>query len=136
MSRWLHFAADHAGWLVGASVLCMVVGAVLVPMLIVKAPPEYFLYEHRRRISAQGRHPLVRLFVVAAKNLLGALLLVVGIALLFLPGQGLLTLVVGLMLMDYPGKYEFERWLVRRRHVLPALNWLRNKYGRPPLIDP
>ncbi len=136
MSRTLHFFTAYAEWLAGVSVLCMLLGAVVVPILIVKAPPEYFLYEHRHRMSAQGRHPLVRLLIAGAKNLLGASLLLVGMALLFLPGQGLLTLFVGLMLMNYPGKYEFERWLVRRPHVLPALNWLRRKYGRPPLIDP
>ena len=48
------------------------------------------------------------------------------------PGQGLLTLLVGLLLMNFPGKYRLERWLVGRRGVLTALNWLRRRGGHPP----
>ena len=55
---------------------------------------------------------------------------------LFVPGQGLLTIIVGLTVMNYPGKFRLERWLVMRPRVLPALNWLRKRYGHPPLQDP
>jgi hypothetical protein len=129
----LHALADHVGWVVTISALSLAVGVVAVPALVVRVRPDYFLTPHR---PARFRHPLVRVALSAAKNCLGAALLAVGILLLFLPGQGLLTLIVGLMIMDYPGKYKLERWLVRRPHVLPALNWLRRKHGRPPLQSP
>jgi hypothetical protein len=104
--------------------------------MIVRIPPDYFLHDRRQSLSSKGSHPFLRLLLTGAKNALGAVLLLVGIVLLFLPGQGLLTLLLGLMIMNYPGKFDFERWLVRRPHVLPALNWLRARYGRPPLDAP
>ncbi len=68
------------------------------------------------------------------KNLLGLVVLVIGIAMLVLPGQGVLTIVTGLLLMDFPGKYRFERWLVHQRPVLLGVNWLRGKAGRQALL--
>jgi hypothetical protein len=136
ISRFLEAVAAHTGLLVALSIVTMVIGLVLVPALIVHIPEDYFLSAHRHALSVRARHPLARIALNGAKNAVGALFLVAGVALLILPGQGLLTLVAGLLIMNYPGKYEFECWLVRRPKVLPALNWLRSKYGRPPLKRP
>jgi uncharacterized membrane protein len=132
----LSVVATHAEWLIAASVATFLIGVVLVPAMVLRIPPDYFAHDRRQPLSRNTRHPLVTLVLTGAKNLLGAVLLVVGFVLLFLPGQGLLTLLVGLMIMDYPGKFSFERWLVRRPHVLQALNWLRERYGRAPLEPP
>lgn len=132
----LDFAAEHAAWLVVGSVLSLIVGLVLVPLLILRIPTDYFVYKRRHVLATTGSHPLVHVVLTGAKNLLGAVFLVAGLALLVLPGQGLITLFTGLLIMNYPGKFEFERWLVRRPHVLPALNWLRARYGRQPLLAP
>ena len=132
----LDFLEPHVPWLVGLSVVSLLVGALLVPAMIVRIPPDYFLADRRRPLSNRSGRPAARWLLVAGKNFLGALLLLVGIALLFLPGQGLLTLMAGLMIMNYPGKYGFERWIVRRPHVLAALNWLRARHGREPLAAP
>ena len=48
----------------------------------------------------------------------------------------LILLLVGLIIMNYPGKFELERWIILRPHVLPAINWLRTKYNHPPLLAP
>ena len=80
--------------------------------------------------------PLIALLLGALKNLIGALLLVLGVIMLFVPGQGLLTMLIGLMLMNFPGKYRLERWLVRRSGVLNSLNWLRRRRGRAPFKAP
>ena len=80
------------------------------------------------RVQHQG--PIVRLL----KNATGGLFLIAGIAMLVLPGQGLLTILIGLMLIDFPGKRRFELALIRRRHVLNAVNWMRQKSGRDPLL--
>jgi hypothetical protein len=48
----------------------------------------------------------------------------------------LILLLVGLIIMNYPGKFELERWIIMRPHVLPAINWLRTKYNHPPLLAP
>ena len=70
------------------------------------------------------------------KNLGGYALVGAGVAMLVLPGQGLLTILIGLGLIDFPGKREFERWIVCRRPVGRALNWMRRRAHRPPLVLP
>lgn len=110
------------------------VGSLLfVPWLVVRLPADYF-HATRRPALLWGRlHPVLRLLLLLGKNLLGLLVLLMGVAMLVLPGQGLLTMLIGLLLLDFPGKYRFERWLVRRGPVLRACNWLRQRAGRPPL---
>lgn len=123
-------------WLIAVSVATLLIGVLLAPAMILRIPADYFLSERRVPLVERSRHPAVRLLLLALKNLLGAVLLLAGIAMLFLPGQGLLTLLAGLVIMNYPGKYRFERWLVRRPYVLSAMNWLRTRYGRSPLEAP
>lgn len=123
-------------WLVGGSIVSLLIGALLAPLMILRLPSDYFLPERRAQLKGQSRHPAVRALILAAKNLLGAVLLLTGVALMLLPGQGLLTLLAGLIVMNYPGKYRFERWLVRRPYVLSAMNWLRVRRGRKPLEAP
>ena len=74
------------------------------------------------------------MFARIGKNALGVVFVLAGVAMILLPGQGVLTILLGIMLTEFPGKYRFERWLVRRRAVLGAINWLRERAGRPPLI--
>lgn len=130
----LAWVSDHRYALMAISLLSLVIGVLMAPVFVTRIPEDYFSHDHRLR--ADSRHPLVRLLLSSIKNMLGAVLVVAGIFMLFLPGQGLLTLLVGLMIMNYPGKYRLECWLIRRPHVLSAINWLRKKYHHPPLLPP
>lgn len=128
--------APHAEWLIAASFAMFLISVLLVPAMILRIPADYFSHDRRHPMSRSLRHPAVAMLMTGAKNALGAVLLVVGVLLLFLPGQGLLTLLIGLLLLNFPGKYRVERWLVRRRGVLRALNWLRRRRGQPPFEGP
>ena len=132
----LEFLAPFVPWLVGVSVISLLLGAFLTPVMILRIPPDYFVPERRERLIRRSRHPALHALILAAKNMIGALLLLAGFAMLFLPGQGLLTLFAGLIVMNYPGKYRLERWLVRRPYVLSAMNWLRVRRNRRPLEVP
>lgn len=134
ISAWFEFAEAHAAILLGISLLTLIMTFVMLPILITRLPKDYFVEGHRPRPLSQ--HLAVHLLLMAIKNLIGIAFVMLGILLLFLPGQGLLTLIIGLTIMNYPGKYALERWLVRRPRVLPALNWLRLRHGQPPLDDP
>ena len=68
------------------------------------------------------------------KNLVGGILLLGGIAMLVLPGQGLLTMLIGVSLMDFPGKRTIERKLVSRPVILETINRVRQRFDRPPLL--
>jgi hypothetical protein len=66
--------------------------------------------------------------------MLGAILVAAGLAMLMLPGQGILTILIGLGVMNFPGKYRLERWIISRPTVLKAVNWIRSKSHHPPLV--
>jgi len=71
--------------------------------------------------------------LLISKNLLGCVIVLLGIAMLVLPGQGILTIVIGLVLINFPGKYRLERWIITRGPVLRAINLIRQRSGRQPL---
>ncbi len=127
---------QYAEWLVIISVLAFFASLLLMPVFVARIPVDYFCHSHRERIDQPYRHPLLRIFILILKNLIGAVLLLAGFIMLFTPGQGVITLFAGLMIMNYPGKYALERWLIRRPHVLPAVNWLRQRAQHPPLVVP
>lgn len=133
-AAWIDFVTEHAGALVGFSIATLVMTFILLPFMIVRLPEDYFLESHRPLRAS--RFLIVRLLIMAFKNLIGLGFVILGILMLFVPGQGILTIVVGLTVMNYPGKFHLERWLVMRPKVLPALNWLRKRYGYAPLLDP
>ena len=132
----LVLAAEYAIWLVAGSLLTLAIGIFIGPWLILRLPADYFTYRRRQTMRATRQRPAMHLLMTAVKNLIGALLVGAGICLFFLPGQGIITLLAGLIVMNYPGKFRLERWIVSRPRVLPALNWLRRRYGRDLLHEP
>ncbi len=119
---------------VGLAVLLwvgMTIGSLAVVLRIVLSVPEdYFEAEQPRRPSWTGRR--------VVRNGVGIVLIAAGVALSVpgVPGQGVLTILVGLALVDFPRRQRLERALARRPGVLPALNRLRTRFGRPPLRPP
>lgn len=74
-------------------------------------------------------------FIVGTtKILLGIFLLVCGLAMLVLPGQGLITILIGLSLIPFPGKHKLEQYLLARKSVRSSLNWIRLKAHKEPFI--
>ena len=130
MLDWLRENGNLAIWLTAGSVVMFIGSLFATGVLIVLLPADYFAHAHR---PPRPHHQRIGIALRIVKNLLGALLVVVGIVLLAMPGQGLLTVLVGIMLLDIPGKYRFEKWLVSRGKVLKAMNWLRHKWNKEPL---
>jgi hypothetical protein len=120
---------------VGLFLITFVTSLVLVSIILVKIPSTYFKHDHPRELWA-GRHPAIRLAGMIGKNLLGLVLVVVGIILSIpgVPGQGLLTVLLGIMLVDFPGKRQLERKLLERPSVLKTVNSLRHRFGKPELV--
>lgn len=107
----------------------------IVSVIMVKIPADYFKEDTPRNLWAD-RHPAVRILGVLAKNILGVLLVALGIVMSLpgVPGQGILTILLGIMLLDFPGKRRLEYKLVSRPHVLKAINKLRHRFGKPSLV--
>jgi len=123
-------------WAGGLSLLGLATVVLGVPWVVARLPPDYFNQAHRAVWRSSGEEPWFALVLGGLKNLVGAVLVLLGVIMLVTPGQGLLTLLIGLLLMNFPGKYQLERWLVGRRGVLPALNWMRRRGGHPPFDPP
>jgi hypothetical protein len=108
---------------------------VVAAWLVLRLPATYFCDAYPRDVWGDQR-PGLRWTGFLLKNLLGILLVVLGgiMALPVIPGPGILMLVLGVVLLDFPGKRRLEQWLVHRATVLNAMNRLRQRYGKPPLV--
>ena len=134
---WLDWIQEHkefALWATAASVVMFIGTLIVTPIVITRMNEDYFM-PHRRR-SFADLHPVLRIIGLILKNLLGALLLLVGLLLIFMPGQGLLTILLGLALLDFPGKRAAELRLIRYPPVHKSIDWIRRKADRPPLRIP
>ena len=114
------------------SVVTFVGSLIAVPWLIGRMRADYFLTHWQTVQARHRRHPALALTVFLARNTLGLLLVAAGLAMLFLPGQGLLTVLIGVCVMDFPGKRGLLQRLVRGPKVQGALNWIRRKRGKEP----
>ena len=136
MPDWLRAHEVALGWLSVVSAVMFVGSLSAVPWLVVRIPTDYFLRPHHYADRWQPRHPLLRIAFLATKNLMGVVLVLAGVAMLVLPGQGILTIVIGLLFLDFPGKRALELRLVLQPPALLAINWIRSKGNRPPLQMP
>jgi hypothetical protein len=136
MVAWLHGHASLLGWVGVLSVVLGVGTLVMVPLVVARLPVDYFTPASDPALGRPRRARGPRLLGRLGKNLLGLLVVLAGVAMLLLPGQGILTIAIGLMLLDVPGKGRLERRLVQRPAVWRALNWIRAKAHRPPLEQP
>jgi len=120
----------------GVSALMALATLVCLPWVITRLPADYFVRTKRVAWSDLAGKPAGALVVIALKNTVGFVLVLLGAIMLVTPGQGLLTILAGLMLMNFPGKFRLERWLVLRPGVLAGLNWLRGLGKRAPFVPP
>ena len=126
----------NAAWIITISAVYFVVSLLVIRFIIIRMPHDYFV-GGRPAPSGYG-HPLAAVALRLAKNLLGAVVILVGLVMSVpgVPGQGLLTLLIGLTLTEFPGKRRMELWFLRQPVVLRAINGLRSKAGKAPLVLP
>ena len=107
----------------------------IISFILVKVPSTYFQQSHPRQFWID-RHPVIRWAGLIAKNLLGVVLVLLGILMSIpgVPGQGILTILLGVMLLDFPGRRQLEHKLVSRPMILEKINRLRHKFSKPPLV--
>lgn len=120
-------------WVLGiASAAMLVISAMVIPYLIVRLPADFYAESNGRRRLFEQR-PALRAVFLAVKNTIGGFLLVAGIMMLVLPGQGILTILAALALLDFPGKRNLEMRILHRPTILKSINWVRRRAGREPL---
>ena len=111
------------------------ISLAIVSFIMVKIPPDYFRKDKPRELWSD-KPPIVRFLLNFVKNLLGVLLVALGIVMSIpgVPGQGILTILLGVMLLDFPGKRDLEHRLVSQPRVLNAINKLRHRFGKDSLV--
>jgi hypothetical protein len=137
--RILEFLRLHQAslWVMGALSVMVFAGTLIaIPILVIHIPADYFT---RRRKTGDGSpkgHPAARILGLTFKNLAGIIFILSGIAMLVLPGQGILTLLIGIMLLNFPGKRALEQRIIEQKSVLRTINWIRLKARKPALKLP
>ena len=118
--------------LTAIGILMAIASVVAIPWLIARMPADYFTGHYQPR---SHRNPSAWL-IWCLRNVIALILLVAGIIMLVLPGQGLLTILIAIMTSTFPGKYRLERAIMRRPGVYRGANWIRRKYQQAPLRHP
>ena len=113
-----------------ASLVVLAVTVLALPVIVAALPEDYFVRSRPERDSKRSA------IVAIVRNLVGAVLVLAGIGMLILPGQGALTILVGLTFMSFPGKQAFVRRIASSHGVGKTLNHIRAIAGRPPLLIP
>jgi Na+/proline symporter len=113
-------------------VVMAVASTVAIPWLLLHMPAEYFV----SRKKPKPDRSLLGWLIWLTRNTVAAVLLIAGVLMLVLPGQGLLTILIALAVSSFPGKYRLERAIMRRKTVFMAANWIRQRYHRSPIIHP
>ena len=117
------------------SLLLFVASLLAVPWVVRRLPPDVLEREEMPALGSQ-QATFWRLTVRLGRNLVGAVLLLAGIAMLVLPGQGLLTIIAAIILLQVPGKWRLVRVVLGYAPVLRAVNRYRTRNGLEPLRPP
>lgn len=118
------------------SIITFLATLAIIPYFIVRIPEDYLIRKRRKDEKPFARKPRIRLIYLILKNLLGIILVIVGLLIFVIPGQGVITMVIGIMLMNFPGKRTFTTTIVRQPTIFKSINWTRAKALCPPLLLP
>lgn len=123
------------GWLAVISLFTFVLSLILIPWVIGRLPQDCFIkLHHNDKPQIQPSIGAVALSIF--RNILGLTLLLSGIIMLFLPGQGLLTILLGALLISFPGKQKLVQALVSQPKIQHSMDWIRKKRNKPPFFWP
>lgn len=116
-------------------IITFAASSALVSFVLVRLPATFFHPSHDRNILVD-RHHVIRWSGILIKNIIGLILVLVGVVMSVpgVPGPGFLTILFGIALLDFPGKRRLEYKIVSRPKVFRAINALRQKFDRPPLV--
>lgn len=132
MPAWLQNNEALIGILVLISAVCWAGTLIVVPMVIIALPADYLT--RKESVLPGNPNPSVWYYpYLIAKNIFGILFIIAGLAMLVLPGQGLLTLALGLALISFPGKHRAIQRILGQKRILKAINRLRARAHKPPL---
>ena len=106
---------------------------LLIPVIIIRLPVDYFLHDEEHVWMAEY-HPVLRYIGLVIKNTVGLIFLLAGIAMLVLPGQGLLTMVIGVSLLDFPRQTNNRASTAHETHGIPGHERHSTKVRQAPVL--
>ena len=132
---YFNYLQPFIGWLAVLSLFTFILSLVLIPWVVGKLKEDCFLklYRNDKSITQPSLASVIMLII---RNALGLFLFFAGIAMLFLPGQGLLTILLGTLLLSFPGKHKLVNNLVCQPKIQHSLDWLRKKRGKSSFLWP
>ena len=84
MIDWIRSQDNVLWWLALGSALTFIGTLVLVPILVVRIPQDYFVSRKRRRSTWRSMHPVPGLALLVVKNVCGVVVVLAGVAMLVL----------------------------------------------------
>jgi hypothetical protein len=118
-------------WFGSISLFIFLFSLLTIKWLVALIPEDYFI--NKRVTKIRSINPMLWYVFLIIKNIIGYSLILGGVMMLVLPGQGIFTIIIGLMLSNYPGKYSIERRFIAIPSILKSINWLRRKSNKPPI---
>ena len=120
-------------WLGIISTCTFFLSLLIIPWIVYKLDSKFFihLHEHKKR---EDEHPVIFILLKGLRYFLGTALLLAGILMIFLPGQGILTIILGLSLLDFPGKRALIDGILKFPSIQKVLNWIRAKGHKEPFL--
>ena len=91
-------------WLATISLFVFIFSLLSIKWLVALIPTNYFI--KKKKVKSKRSYSFIWFLSIIVKNLIGYTLILGGILMLVLPGQGLFTILMGLILSNYPGKYS------------------------------
>ena len=113
---------------------------VMISYFITQIDKGYFIRKTKPAADAgenrqlESKYSRVTQVIKIAKIVIGIFLILCGVVMLVLPGQGLITILIGLSLVPFPGKNQLEQKLLSKKSVRASLNWIRKKANKEPFI--
>ncbi len=129
------FLQPLLGWLAALSLFTFIFSLVLIPWVVGRLAQDCFLKLYHNDAST-SQPSFASVMMAILRNVLGLFLVLAGIAMLFLPGQGLLTILIGALLLSFPGKHKLINGLVRQPKIQHSLDWIRKKRGKEAFLWP
>jgi hypothetical protein len=113
---------------------------IVMSYIITKMDKHYFIRRQPSKIDVFSPHHLTFIYsnltklLKIVKIIIGMCLLLIGLVMLVLPGQGLITILIAFSLLPFPGKNKLEQNILSRKSVRSSLNWIRIKANKDPFI--
>ena len=118
-------------WLGIISTFTFFLSLLIIPWIICRLDSNFFLHLHKHK-KREDEHPVIFILLKSLRYFLGTLLLLAGILMIFLPGQGVLTMALGISLLDFPGKRTLIDGILKFPSIQRTLNWIREKGHKEP----